>query len=62
MVSWSDRPDRTATIEQTDGYAGDIPVGIHVEIRLGELYDITADEAQRLAAALVDLGDVLERG
>jgi hypothetical protein len=58
MVSWS---DRTATIERTDGYGGEIPVGIHVENQLGELYDITADEAQRLAAALVDLADVLER-
>jgi len=62
LVTWSDRPEYTANIERTDGCGGDIPVGIHMESELGELNEITADEARRVAAALVNLADELERG
>ena len=58
---WSSEEQHAAWIERLDGYAGpDLPADIWITGG-GELI-VTADEARRLAAVLVDLADQIGAG
>jgi hypothetical protein len=58
-VAWS---DTAAWLNRRDHYAEPHPACVHIDGKDGTIYDITADEARRLALVPVDLADKLEAG
>jgi hypothetical protein len=58
-VAWS---DTAAWLNRRDHYAEPHPACVHIDGKDGTIYDITADEARRLAVVPVDLADKLEAG
>lgn len=65
-IAWSDKPDTYVQIRQVVGDAEEIPEPAHIFIAAQEsypegIYDITGPDGRRLAAALLELADELER-
>ena len=66
-ITWSDKPDTYVQIQQVVGDGEETPEPAHIFIAAQEsyqegIYDITGPDGRRLAAALLELADELERG
>jgi hypothetical protein len=61
VYTWSDDAQHITGIRRIDEYADAHLEGIFIANRTDSVWDISADEARRLADALLRLADTLER-
>ena len=60
VLSWSDDGHQIAGIRRIDEYADGRLEGIYIENHQDSVWDVTAEQARRLAHALLKLADALE--